>query len=468
MARSKRHQTPLLPEEWRASTSLSGVYALRMLGMFLVLPVLALYAAQLPGAENNKALVGLAMGVYGLTQALFQLPLGMASDKFGRKKVIYVGLLVFAAGSFLAMLAQSLEMLIVARALQGAGAVSAAVTALLADLTREEVRTRSMAMIGLSIGITFSASLVVAPVLGDWIGMKGLFALTGVLTLCSILVVAFWTPNPKVSKHHEDAQAQTARFREVFQNRPLMALNFGIFALHCGMMALFTSLPFAMEDLGLDKSDHWQIYFPATLLGLIVMIPAIVIGETRNKLKQVFLLGIALTWLAILVLMFSADISLWAITFCLIVYFIGFNILEASQPSMVSKIAPAQLKGTAMGVYNTLQSLGLFIGGVVGGRLLAYGGYLAVFVFVLIVTTIWFWLAVRSPAPKPVKNLAWAVGKKWQNKTEQLHSQLALLFGVEEITFSSDKQTVYIKALQKGFDEQAAQKIISGVDYVIE
>lgn len=244
----------MFPHEWRASTTLSGVYALRMLGMFLVLPVLAMYAASLPGAEDNKALVGMAMGIYGLTQALLQLPLGIASDKFGRKKVIYIGLIVFAAGSFLAAVADSLQMLVAARAIQGAGAVSAAVTALLADLTRSEVRTRAMAMIGLSIGLTFSVSLVLAPMIASFIGVSGLFALTGILTVISIGVVAWMTPDPEVSKLHEDTQAQPSRMGEVLKNRQLLNLDFGIFALHAAQMALFTALPFAMTQLGLEKS----------------------------------------------------------------------------------------------------------------------------------------------------------------------------------------------------------------------
>lgn len=289
MARDNRIQ--MFPHEWRASTTLSGVYALRMLGMFLVLPVLAIYAASLPGAEDNKTLVGLAMGIYGLTQALLQLPLGIASDKFGRKKTIYVGLVVFAAGSFLAAAADTLPMLVAARAIQGAGAVSAAVTALLADLTRDGVRTRAMAMIGLSIGLTFSVSLVVAPMIADVAGVRGLFMLTGILTVISIGVVAWMTPDPEVSKLHEDTQAQPSRIGEVLKNRRLLTLDFGIFALHAAQMALFTALPFAMTRLGLEKIQHWKVYLPSTITGLVVMVPLIIVGETRNKLKQVFVLA---------------------------------------------------------------------------------------------------------------------------------------------------------------------------------
>ncbi len=452
----------MLPQEMRASVSLAWVYALRMLGMFLVLPVLALYAAGLPGADGNKALVGLAMGMYGLTQAVLQLPLGMASDRFGRKKVIYFGLIVFAAGSFMAASADSLHMLVLARALQGAGAVSAAVTALVADLTREEVRTRAMAMIGLSIGLTFSASMVVSPLLSKYIGVPGLFVLTGVLTLLSIGVVAFLTPDPERSKLHEDAQAQPSRMGEVLKNGQLLRLNFGVFALQCGMMALFTTLPFALNHLGMEKSQHWEVYLPATVIGLALMIPAIIIGETRNKLKQVFLLGIGLIFISQIGLLAGLN-SVWMIGFWLVVYFIGFNILEASQPSLVSKIAPAELKGTAMGVYNTLQSVGLFSGGVLGGMLFHRFGYNGVFVFCSVLMLVWFGIAAAAPAPMPVKNVVLPVASVWQGKQQELLSALKQVGGVQAANVSSDGQTVFIKALQQGFDEESARKIISGV-----
>lgn len=452
----------MFPHEWRASTTLSGVYALRMLGMFLVLPVLAMYAASLPGAEDNKTLVGLAMGIYGLTQALLQLPLGIASDKFGRKKTIYAGLVVFAAGSFLAAAADTLPLLVAARAIQGAGAVSAAVTALLADLTRDGVRTRAMAMIGLSIGLTFSVSLVVAPMIADVVGVRGLFLLTGILTVASIGVVAFMTPDPEFSKLHEDTQAQPARIGEVLKNRQLLNLDFGIFALHAAQMALFTALPFAMTQLGLEKIQHWKVYLPSTVAGLVVMVPLIIIGETRNRLKQVFILGIVCIAAAQIGLL-SGMHSIWLITVYLIVYFIGFNVLEASLPSMVSKIAPSELKGTAMGVYNTMQSVGLFAGGAAGGLLFQKYGFVGVFAFCSTLMLLWLVLAVLSPAPKPVKNLSYPVGSVWQGNQEGLYRALSELEGVEDISFSFDRQTVYIKVLQKGFDQAAAEDIIIGV-----
>ena len=460
---SRAHRTALLPAEWRASASLSGVYALRMLGMFLVLPVLALYAKELPGSTPGSG--GLAIAVYGLTQALFQLPLGMLSDKLGRKKVIYLGLVVFALGSFIAAAADSVTWLLIGRAIQGAGAVSAAVTALLADLTRDEVRTRAMASIGLTIGLTFAASMVASPLLTRYLGVPGLFALTGGLCVLALGVVAWITPNPQRGKFHEDAEMQTSRIGEVLHNKRLMQLNFGIFALQAVMMAVFASLPIVMRGLGLPKEQHWQLYLPAVLLGLLLMVPAIVVGETRNKLKQVFVAGIALI-AAALCGIYTGQASLLAIGISLVVYFVGFNILEASLPSIVSKVAPTDLKGTAMGMYNTAQSIGVFVGGAAGGRLFEHFGFIGVFSFSMVLTLVWLLMAAAAPAPAAVRNLALSISPIWQGCEERLLAVLQQFEGVEAASLSADRSTVYIKARQQGFDEAAAKQIILGGNHV--
>lgn len=454
----KRTHTQMTPSEWRASTSMAGLYALRMLGMFLVLPVLALHAHSM---SQDMRMVGLAMAMYGLTQALLQLPLGVLSDKWGRKKVIYLGMSVFALGSFMAAFAQSVEMLIIARAIQGAGAVSAAVTALLADLTRDEVRTRAMSMIGLSIGLTFAVSLVLSPILTQFIGVNGLFVLMGVLSLSSLAVVHWFTPNPVAMRFHEDAQMQPARLMEALKSRPLMRLNYGIFALQAGLMAIFTTLPFALRELGWAKLDHWKVYLPAAILGLVLMVPAIIVGETRNKLKQVFVAGIVLVLFAQAALMLSTH-SVWAIGVCLVVYFVGFNILEASLPSMVSKIAPSDLKGTAMGIYNTMQSLGVFAGGLIGSKMYALAAFNGVFGFCCVIVLVWLVLAVLSPAPRPVKNVMFGVPKQHHSSLDKLSGSLKAVAGVEMVSFSADGQTVFIKALQHGFDEEKVQQILMG------
>lgn len=456
---SKHYHTQMTSSEWRASTSMAGVYALRMLGMFLVLPVLALHAH---GMSQDMHMVGLTMAMYGLTQAMLQLPLGMLSDKLGRKKVIYLGMAVFALGSFMAAWADNVYMLILARAIQGAGAVSAAVTALLADLTRDEVRTRAMSLIGLSIGLTFAVSLVLSPILTQFIGVNGLFVLMGVLSLSSLALVRWFTPNPTALRFHEDTQMQPARLMEAWKNRSLLHLNYGIFALQAGLMAIFTALPFALHDLGWEKLAHWKIYLPATVLGLILMVPAIIVGETRNKLKQVFVAGIVLVLLAQAALIWSIH-SVWAIGACLVVYFIGFNILEASLPSMVSKIAPPDLKGTAMGVYNTMQSLGVFAGGLIGSKMYALAGFNGVFGFCCTIILIWLVLAIISPAPRPVKNVMFGVPIQYRSRLSELSGCLKTVAGVEMVSFSADGQTVFIKALQQGFDEEKVQKILIGV-----
>ena len=455
MARKAKIQ--MLAQEWRAATSLSGVYALRMLGMFLVLPVLALHAHKLAQADLKQ--VGMVMAAYGLTQALLQLPLGMLSDKIGRKKVIYLGMSVFALGSFWAAMADTVEALVCARAMQGAGAVSAAVTALLADLTREEVRTRAMSMIGLSIGLTFSVSLVLSPVLTSWMGVEGLFVLMGVLSIASIVLVAGYTPEPTRLRMHQDTQAKMDYIGTVLKDRQLLRLNWGIFVLQAGLMAMFTVLPFALRELGWDKAEHWKVYLPATVIGLVLMVPAIIIGETRNKLKPVFILGIGLVLASQAALIFSLG-SVWTIGVALVVYFIGFNILEASMPSLVSKIAPAHLKGTAMGVYNTMQSLGLFTGGMMGSRAYEAWGYTGVFVLCCVLVALWLVSAWTAPAPLPVKNVVYAVPEQWRAQLDELQRKLQAASGVQAVSFSDDRETVFIKAWQQGFDEESVKQIL--------
>ncbi|MDB5729911.1 MAG: transporter [Noviherbaspirillum sp.] len=377
--------------EVRASLSLASIFALRMLGMFLILPVFAIHANTLPGG-NNATLVGLAMGMYGLTQAFGQIPFGVASDKFGRKPIIIIGLLLFALGSFIAAAATDIVWVIVGRALQGAGAISAAVTAFIADSTREEHRTKAMAMVGASIGLTFAVSLIAAPVLYTAIGMGGIFALTGILSLIAILVVAFVVPPapPMIA-------AKRVPFSEVLKNAELMRLNFGVFALHLTQMSMFVVVPSALEQYaGLPVSAHWKIYLPVVLASFLFMLPPIFIGEKRGKTKQVFLGAIGL--------MLVVQGGFWAylshpsqhwglLVLLLLAFFIAFNILEASQPSLVSRIAPPSAKGAALGVYNTLQALGLFCGGALGGYLKQHAGASSVFILGAVTTLAWLIIA---------------------------------------------------------------------------
>jgi MFS family permease len=447
------------PLERRAAAGLASIYGLRMLGMFLILPVFALYAEHLPGGENH-ALVGLALGVYGLTQALLQLPFGMASDRVGRKRVIYFGLVLFALGSFIAAAADDIYMVIVGRTIQGAGAINAAVTALLADLTREEHRTKAMAMVGGTIGLTFALSLVLGPALYHLISIPGIFAMTGVLALLAIPMMKFIVPDPKASHFHSDAEATPAGLPEVLRNGELGRLNFGIFALHVVQMAMFVVVPLALRETGgLDANHHWQVYLPVLAISVVFMVPLILYGEKKAKVKPVFVGSVALM-LAMQLAFVPAINHFWGVVTALTLYFVAFNVLEASLPSLVSKIAPARAKGTAMGVYNTSQALGLFVGGAAGGILSQHFGAAAVFEFGAVLIGIWLYLAYGMKAPPAVKNLMFHISALSAEDARRLEQKLIGVTGVAEATVMADEGVAYLKVDSRRFDEQALRRLL--------
>jgi MFS family permease len=448
--------------ERRAAISLAAIFGLRMLGMFLILPVFALYAKTLPGGEDHT-MVGLALGMYGLTQATLMIPFGMASDRIGRKPVIIVGLIIFALGSFVAAYADTLSGVILGRALQGAGAISAAVTALLADLTREEKRTQAMAMIGSTIGLAFAFSLAAGPAFYKWIGVPGIFAMTGVLALLAILVIKFVTPNPGKTAFHSDAEANPARLKDVLRNVELLRLNWGIFSLHAAQMAMFTVVPFALvKSGGLDGEHHWQVYLPVLLVSFILMVPAIIYGEKRGELKRVFVSAVALMFAAQVGLAFTMDLF-WGVVAALFAYFVAFNILEASLPSLISKIAPPEAKGTAMGVYNTSQALGLFFGGAAGGWLAQHQGFGAVFAFCAGLMAVWLLLAARMTPPPRVKTQMFHVGPISEAQTQRLLAKLPVFTGVESVTVLAEEGAVLLKVAQTGWDEEGVRHLLSQI-----
>ena len=375
------------PLERRSSISLALIFALRMLGLFLVLPVFALEAGKYPGGDD-PALVGLAMGIYGLTQAVLQLPLGMASDRFGRKRVIVLGLLVFAAGSLLAAMADSLTGLLVGRALQGAGAVSAAVTALLADQTRDAVRTKAMALVGGSIGLMFAVALVAAPLLTAHIGLAGLFGLTCALALAGVAVVLWWVP-AESAQHRNAPRGSVA---DVWRNPDLLRLNLGVFVLHTVQLSMWVAVPAMLVQAGLTKDHHWQVYLPAVVLSFVAM-GGLFAMERRGRLRGALLGAIALVLLVQVGLGALAATgttpTLWVLGPLMFLFFCGFNALEASQPSLVSRMAPAPVRGAALGSYNTLQSLGLFAGGALGGALVKWAGAPGLFATTAVLTALW-------------------------------------------------------------------------------
>ena len=451
----------MTPLELRASASLASIFGLRMLGMFLILPVFAIYAETLPGGADHT-MIGFALGAYGLTQALLQLPFGIASDRYGRKRVIYFGLALFAIGSFVAAGAHDIYMVIIGRSIQGAGAISAAITALTADLTREEHRTKAMAMIGGTIGITFAVSLVAGPALYNLIGIPGIFTLTGILALLAVAVVKYVVPDPQVSRFHSDAEAAPAKLKDVLRDGQLLRLNFGIFALHAAQMAMFVVVPFALQTSGgIDVNHHWQIYLPVMIVSFLLMVPAIIYAEKKAKLKPVFVAAVALMLVAQLGFV-PAITHFWGIVVLLTVYFVAFNILEASLPSIISKIAPAGSKGTAMGVYNTCQSLGLFLGGVLGGYLSHRYGYSAVFIFSSTLMAIWLWLASGMRAPPAVKSRMYHLSAISAEKGRLLRQKLSALAGVAEAAVLVEEGVVFLKVNMHGWDEQGAVKLIEG------
>ena len=391
--------------EVRASASLASIFALRMLGLFLILPVFSVHARSMPGGDS-ATLIGLAMGMYGLTQSFGQIPFGIASDRYGRKRIIIIGLLLFAIGSFIAATASHIGWVIVGRGIQGAGAISAAITALIADSTREEHRTKAMAMVGGSIGLSFAVSLVAAPLLYSAIGMGGMFALIGLMSVAAILVVIYVVPQAA------PLPPQTVRFSEVLKNRELMRLNYGVFALHLTQMAMFVVVPAALvRGMGLPVAEHWKVYLPVVLLSFVLMLPPVFVGEKQGRMKQVFVGAIALLLLvqAGMWLTLSQAAPHWmALAGLLLAFFVAFNILEASQPSLVSRLAPVGGRGAALGVYNTLQALGLFCGGAAGGWLTQHSGPSAVFILGAGLTVVWLIIASnmqnlprRSPRQQP-------------------------------------------------------------------
>ncbi len=387
----------MTPLERRASFSLASIFALRMLGLFLILPVFAIEASKYPGGDD-PALIGLAMGIYGLTQAVLQFPFGLASDRLGRKRVIIFGLLVFAAGSFIAAVAPSLTWLAIGRAVQGAGAVSAAVTALLADQTRDEVRTKSMALVGASIGLMFALSLVAAPLLVAYTGLSGLFVMTGSLALIGIAVVILWVPAEPL-KHKNQPRGSLA---EVLRLPALLRLNFGVFVLHAVQLAMWMAVPALLVEAGLSRDHHWWVYLPAVLASFVVMGATLFPLEKRGYLRAVFLSAVGLITLvqAGFWALSTSSPNQTALAVLLFVFFCGFNVLEASQPSMVSKVAPAHSRGAAMGVYNTLQSLGFFAGGAIGGYLVKAVGPQGLFAVCAGCMLVWLLVAWPMQAPK--------------------------------------------------------------------
>jgi MFS family permease len=443
--------------ERRAAAGLAGIFALRMLGLFLILPVFALHARDLPGA--TPLLTGLAIGAYGLTQALLQIPFGMLSDRIGRKPVIFGGLLLFALGSLVAAMADSITGIILGRVLQGSGAIAAAVMALAADLTREEVRTRAMAGIGMSIGMAFALALVLGPALSHWIGLDGIFWFTALLAAGGILILALVVPTPAQSTVHRDAEPVASQFRGVLGQKELLRLDFGVLVLHLLMTSVFQVVPLSLEAQGLPAAHHWWLYLPVLVLSVAAMVPFIIQAESRDRMKAVFVGAVAALAVALLGLYGFRD-GVLTIALFLFIYFTAFNLLEASLPSLISKIAPAAAKGTAMGVFSTSQFVGAFLGGLLGGWVHQQWGESGVLLFCAAVSGLWLLIALGMGSPRQVSRRVLRVSQV--PDAEDLQRRLMLVPGVEEAVVVDEEGLAYLKVDNRRLDWARLQTFSAG------
>jgi len=448
--------------ELRAGLGLAGVFGLRMLGLFLILPVFAVHARALEGG-NDLLLVGIALGAYGLAQAILQIPFGMASDRWGRKPVITLGLIVFALGSLLAAFATDIWTAIAGRLLQGAGAISSAVIALAADLTRERHRTKAMALIGAMIGFSFALSLVAAPLLYQWIGMGGLFGATAGFALVSMWILRAVVP--EAPRRVQAVQAGALRvLGECLQHRQLMSLNLGIFVLHLTQMAMFVVLPPRLVEAGLALPEHWKLYLPVVLASFVLMLPFVLVADRRNRPKPV-LLAMVLLLVAVEFALVGAGLELVVLAALMTVFFVAFNVLEALLPSLVSRVAPQQARGTAIGVYNTTQTLGLFCGGLLGGALAGHFGAETVYGSCAALAVLWLAVVLRMPAVlrSPVNDLddltfSIASGVDLAG----LREALVRVRGVHEVEVSEQERVARLKVVSGDWDEGSVRKLITG------
>jgi MFS family permease len=445
--------------ELRASLGLAAIFGLRMLGMFIILPVFALYAEQLPGGADH-ALIGVALGAYGLTQAVLQVPFGWLSDRWGRKRTIYLGLLLFAAGSFIAAAARDIDMVILGRIIQGAGAISAAVIALTADLTRDEQRTQAMAIIGVTISVTFAASIAAGPVLNQAIGVPGIFAMTGVLALAAMAVVRWLIPDP-VRAVAPALGDRAPRFASVLRDPELARLNLGIFVLHALLMALFVVVPFELRSAGVSAANQWQVYLPVMAGAFVLMIPAVILSERRGRQKAVFLGAIAVLLAGQLGLIWLGQTGV-GIGVSLLLFFLGFNLLEASLPSLVSRTAPPSAKGTAVGVYSSVQSLGAFMGAAVGGLISQRLGSAWIFGLCAVGTMFWFAVASRMRGPQAGSTRSYPVPPLDRKRAAGLSRKLAKEPGVREVMLLAGEGMAYLKVDSARFDERSVLQLIAG------
>jgi len=442
----------MTPIERRTVSALALIYALRMFGLFMVLPVLALFASDYQDA--TASLIGVAIGAYGLTQAILQLPFGVWSDRIGRKPVILIGLAIFTLGSALCAMADNIWMLILGRALQGAGAVASTLMALMTDLTQEENRTKAMASIGASIGLSFTLAMVVGPAMANWLGLSGLFMTTAVLSVAAMALLLIAVPTPKRQVRSRDARAFFHQLGDVVKETQLLRLSFGIFALHGVLVACFVAFPVMLVGAGLPQPDHWQVYLPVMLVAFVFMVPFIIVGEKKQRMKEVLLVAVVLLCLSLVWIALSEK-HLVGLILGLWLFFVAFNILEASLPSLVSKFAPAGFKGSAMGLYSSSQFFGAFAGGMIGGYLSEHLSLAGVFWGMLPVMAIWLVLVITMARPRHLTSYMVNLAETNIQDSDQLEVDLLAIPGVDEVVIMPHEKAAYLKVDNKTFDPVA-------------
>ena len=444
-------------QEFRAAVSLAGVFSVRLLGLFMIYPVFAAYAGTLTGA--TPYLVGEALGIYGLSQGLLQIPFGLISDRIGRKPMIVAGLVLFAIGSAVAAMSTSIGGVIVGRVLQGAGAVGSVILALVADLTREEHRTKAMAMVGITIGASFMLALVAGPIAASFIGVSGIFWLMAVLALLGIAITEFVVPSPRAVRVHRDAETVPGLVGSVLRNTELLRLNLGVFCLHAMLTAGFLVVPGLLhETLGLTSHDQWVVYLPVLVVSLFVTVPAIIVAEKYRRMKGVFVASVAALLLSQLMLHFGGAATAWLIA-ALVVFFSAFNVMEATLPSLITKVAPPDAKGTAAGLYSSGQFIGIFAGGVIGGWAHQHWGVAGVFSVTAALALLWLIAAATMKQPSYLTTRLVALAENVAREPETIAARLRQVPGVAEAVVIADEKLAYLKVDSKAFDAAMAESV---------
>ena len=431
------------PQEFRAAAALAAVFSVRLLGLFMIYPVFAAYAGSLAGA--SPYLIGEALGIYGLTQGLLQIPFGLLSDRIGRKIMIVIGLVLFGIGSAVAAVSASIGGVIIGRALQGTGAVGSVILALVADLTSEEARTAAMAMVGITIGASFLVALLAGPIVANFIGVGGIFWLMVALAALGIAITQFVVPNPQRIRVHRDAEAVPALLGSVLRNGELLRLDIGIFALHAMLTASFLVVPDLLHGtVGVAVHDQWIVYLPVLLVSVAVMVPAIIVAEKYRRMKGVFVSAVAALVASQIMLFYGAG-NVFVLLAALVVFFSAFNVMEASSPSLITKVAPPDVKGTAMGVYSSLQFLGIFVGGIIGGMAHQHGGSAGVSALTTALAAIWLLAAAGMAQPSYLTTRLVPIAENKLSDADGLATKLREVPGVIEAVIIAEENVAYLE-----------------------